>query len=68
MYGSLQKTASESFASASGLVRTQLAKWIQRVYRAAGPYGIFARTWPTGATVLWVSLILSAFLLVYYTR
>jgi len=49
-------------------VRTTLSALIQGVYRSAGPYGIFSRTWPTGATVLWVSLILSAFLLVYYAR
>ena len=68
MYGSLRQGASATFAASSTFARGQLSRAIEGVYRSAGPYGLFARTWPTGNTVLWVSLILSAFLLVYYTR
>ncbi len=32
-------------------------------FRAHGPRGILARTWPAGSMVLWVSILLSAFLL-----
>jgi multicomponent Na+:H+ antiporter subunit D len=28
--------------------------------------GIFARTWPIGATALWIAILLSAYVLVYY--
>jgi len=31
-----------------------------------GPRGVFARTQPTGATVLWIAVILCAILLLYY--
>jgi multicomponent Na+:H+ antiporter subunit D len=37
-----------------------------RIYRHHGPQGIFARTWPAGSTVLWVAVMLTAFLLLYY--
>ena len=67
-YGTVRQGASASFALSSTFVREHLSRAIDGVYRSAGPYGLFARTWPTGNTVLWVSLILSAFLLVYYTR
>ncbi len=36
------------------------------VYRHHGPQGVFARTWPTGSTVLWVALLLGAILILYY--
>jgi len=38
------------------------------VYRHHGPQGIFARTWATGSTVLWVAVLLAAYLIVYYLR
>jgi multicomponent Na+:H+ antiporter subunit D len=31
-----------------------------------GPSGILARTWPTGSMVLWVAILLSGSLLIYY--
>lgn len=67
-YRGIRHGASQSFALSSIFVREQLSRAIDGVYNSAGPYGLFARTWPTGNTVLWVSLILSAFLLAYYTR
>ncbi len=35
-------------------------------FRAHGPRGILARTWPAGSMVLWVSILLSAFLLFHF--
>jgi len=44
----------------------QLTAFLRRVYRHHGPQGILARTWPTGSTVLWMALLLAAYLLHYY--
>jgi multicomponent Na+:H+ antiporter subunit D len=44
----------------------RLTRFLEGVYRHHGPQGIFARTWPTGSTVLWVAVFLGAFLLLYY--
>jgi len=43
-----------------------LGRFLGGVYRHHGPEGIFARTWETGATVLWVALLLAACLIYYY--
>ncbi len=37
--------------------------WLQRHH---GVHGTLARTWPTGSMVLWVAVLLTAFLLLYY--
>jgi len=44
----------------------RLTRFLDGVYRHHGPQGVFARTWPTGSTVLWVALFLGAFLILYY--
>ena len=36
---------------------------IRGAFRAHGPKGILARTWPAGSMVLWVSILLTAFLI-----
>ncbi len=36
---------------------------IQGAFRSHGPRGVLARTWPAGSMVLWVAVILAAFLL-----
>ncbi len=41
-------------------------RFIEGVYRRAGPEGILARTRPTGAMAIWMTLILTAFLLIAY--
>ena len=45
----------------------QLTHLLRGVHRHHGPQGIFARSWQTGSTVMWVTVILAAFLLLYYT-
>ena len=42
--------------------------FVGHVYRHHGPQGLFSRTWATGSTVLWVALLLVAYLVVYYLR
>ncbi len=41
----------------------QLKDFVDGVTRHHGPEGAMARTWPTGATVLWVAILLGAFLI-----
>jgi len=49
-------------AGALGGVRRAL----DEAFRHHGPRGILARTWPTGSMVLWVAVLLAAFLVFYY--
>ncbi|MEE8515848.1 MAG: Na(+)/H(+) antiporter subunit D [Alphaproteobacteria bacterium] len=44
----------------------RLEKFIAAVYRHHGPQGALARTWPTGSTVVWVAVLLSVTLILYY--
>lgn len=48
----------------------QLERWgataRRGVYRMTGPQGLWERTWTTGSTVLWVTLLLGAFLLLTF--
>ncbi|MBN42760.1 MAG: Na(+)/H(+) antiporter subunit D [Alphaproteobacteria bacterium] len=37
-----------------------------QLYRHHGPHGVLARTWPTGSMVLWVALLLFAYLFLYF--
>ena len=48
------------------LVRQQAQAWIEELVRLAGPQGVLARTWSTGAAVLWVAVALIATLLLYF--
>lgn len=48
-------------AAMAGLGGT--VQWLQRHH---GVQGALARTWPTGSMVLWVAVLLTAFLLLYY--
>jgi multicomponent Na+:H+ antiporter subunit D len=50
----------------ASLVSVELRRFLEGVYRHHGPQGVFARSWPTGSTVLWVALLLGALLIVYY--
>ncbi len=58
--GSVVGAADRAFRTAflGGVRRTMRA-----AFRAHGPRGVLARTWPAGSMVLWVSILLSAFLL-----
>ncbi len=49
-----------------GAFQANATRMLGSVYRHYGPQGVFARTWPTGSTVLWVALLLGAFLILYY--
>jgi multicomponent Na+:H+ antiporter subunit D len=38
---------------------------VEALFRHHGPQGLLARTWPTGSMVLWVAVLLGAYLLAY---
>jgi len=42
-----------------------LSSGLDALYRHHGPRGMLARTWPTGSMVLWVAVLLGAYLLAY---
>jgi len=46
--------------------RRRIDGFVAAVFRAHGPQGIVARTWPTGSTVLWVAFLLGFTLILYY--
>ncbi len=46
-----------------------LRRWsaaVNTLFRHHGPHGVLERTWPTGSMVLWVAVLLGAFLLLHY--
>ncbi len=73
-YRRFEAELGEEFAVRVSRVRdTVAAQGLKRVDRMVhglfthhGPRGVLARTWPTGSMVLWVALLLGAFLLIYY--
>ncbi len=42
------------------------ARLLRTIYRHHGPTGVLARTWPTGSMAFWVTLLLAAYLILYY--
>ena len=73
-YRRLLPAAARGIARIGTLARIRLldrfkadaSRFLDGVYRHHGPQGVFARTWPTGSTVLWVALLLGAILVLYY--
>jgi len=51
-----------------GVLGRALGVVLAGVRRYAGGDGLMARTWGTGTSVIWVALLLSALLLLYYAR
>jgi multicomponent Na+:H+ antiporter subunit D len=73
-YRRLLPATARGVARLGALARTRLVQALQTdatrllegIYRYHGPQGVFARTWSTGSSVLWVALLLGAILIVYY--
>jgi multicomponent Na+:H+ antiporter subunit D len=42
------------------------ARILRAVYRSYGPNGILARPWPTGGMAFWTTVLLAAYLILYY--
>jgi multicomponent Na+:H+ antiporter subunit D len=47
----------------AGLRLGKMQSWTQRHW---GVGGVFARSWPIGTTAIWISVLLSAYVLLYY--
>ncbi|GAG19263.1 unnamed protein product, partial [marine sediment metagenome] len=46
--------------------RKTLATVLATIYRHNGPSGVLGRSWPTGGMAFWATVLLGAFLLLYY--
>jgi len=66
----ISKVAYPAYSNADGQLRSMVVRRAQRLttelYRHHGPHGVLARTWPTGSMVLWVAILLGAYLLLYF--
>jgi multicomponent Na+:H+ antiporter subunit D len=49
-----------------GRAERALSRFLATVYRHHGPTGMLARAWPTGSMALWATLMLGAYLFLYY--
>lgn len=49
-----------------GVMNRRIERFLAQLYRHHGPKGVLARTWPTGSMVLWVALLLFAYLFLYF--
>lgn len=54
------------FQTTAGFISTWVGRLLDGAERAVGPHGILARTWLTGSMVLWITLLLAAYLLFYF--
>lgn len=48
------------------VANARIEDFLTQVYRHHGPQGVLARTWPTGSMILWVALLLFAYLFLYF--
>jgi multicomponent Na+:H+ antiporter subunit D len=62
----ITNAAGEAQARFYGLVSRRAQRFLVQLYRHHGPHGVLARTWPTGSMVLWVALLLFAYLFLYF--
>jgi len=63
-------------AAAGGAVSAAVTAWLSSLGRMSKRYlgtagegvrpGVFARAWPIGVTALWIAVLLTAYVLVYY--
>jgi multicomponent Na+:H+ antiporter subunit D len=74
VYRKMLPTAVHAFARWGGRARSafdaafmhRLDRVVSRIYQHYGPAGVFARTWATGSSVIWVLVLLVLFLVLYY--
>lgn len=58
--------ADRTWRVATGIITHNAVAFVRRLYRHHGPEGILARSWPTGSMAFWATVLLGAYLLVYY--
>ena len=66
MIGGVARVGGSLREGASGWLHRRLDRAWARIYRHHGPEGVFARTWATGSSLLWVLALLFACLILYY--
>ena len=64
--GRLTGLASATQVRLERALTKQVRALIAQIFRHHGPQGVLARTWPTGSTVLWVAILLTTYLVLYY--
>lgn len=64
--GRLGTASLSAYGATLRSVEHRLSRFIDAIFRHHGPQGILARTWPTGSMVLWVAILLGAYLIFYY--
>ena len=47
-------------------IERAVQRFLATVYRHHGPTGVLARAWPTGSMAFWATLLLAAYLFLYY--
>lgn len=58
--------ADRAWKMATAVITHNAVAFVRRLYRHHGPEGILARSWPTGSMAFWATVLLGAYLLVYY--
>ena len=64
--GGMRYLVSGSWRFAARVTTGRVDRFIAGVYRAHGPQGPLARTWPTGSMVLWIAVLLGMTLVLTY--
>lgn len=49
-----------------GATVARVRTFTDELFRHHGPHGVLAQTWPTGSMVLWVAILLGAYLVFYF--
>ena len=62
----MARTAARARSALDEAFMSRFDRFVSRVYRHYGPAGVFARTWATGSSVIWVLVLLVLFLVLYY--
>ncbi len=64
--GAVRRSLAAADTGIRAVAMSRLRRVIDGLFHAHGPHGVLARTWPTGSMVLWVAVLLGAYLLFYY--
>jgi multicomponent Na+:H+ antiporter subunit D len=62
----LQRIVGGTWRYAARLTERRVENLLSGIYRAHGPQGPLARTWPTGSMVLWIAVLLGMTLVLTY--
>ncbi|ABS64571.1 NADH dehydrogenase (quinone) [Parvibaculum lavamentivorans DS-1] len=64
--GGLTRAVQAAWRFSVRVTDVRLERLLSGVYRAHGPQGALARTWPTGSMVLWIAVLLGVTLMLTY--